>query len=124
MANTARIVVNVYDGTRRLFASDAKWLLRILDGDQNRLLVQEITWPTVISDVPFCDILRDTYTIIASADGYMQAGFFPVKVSPKIVRPISLMLLPNRSRFVFRDATWNGLQRFDPPLYELLSQGA
>ena len=105
MADTARIVVNVYDGTRRLFAPDSTWLLRILDGDQNRLVVKDITGPTAIADVPFYDNLRDNYTVIAFADGYMQAGFFPVKVSPKIVRPVSLMLLPRRSRFVDRKST-------------------
>src|SRR5262249_36575840 len=124
MPDTARIVVSIYDGTRRLFPADAKWLLRVLDGDQNRWLVKEITGPTQIVDVPFFDNLRDNYTVIAFVDGYTQAGFFPVKVSPKLVRPVSLMLLPRNSRFVFRDATWTGLLGTDSHLYELFSQGA
>lgn len=124
MPDTARIVVSIYDGRRRLFPADAKWLLRILDGDQNRVLVKDVTGPVHITDVPFFDNLRDNYTVIAFADGYAQAGFFPVKVSPKIVRPVSLMLLPRKSRFVFRDATWPKLQRSDPKLHELFSQGA
>src|SRR5215510_2224143 len=124
MPGTARIVVNIYDGTRHLFPPDAKWLLRILDGDQNRVVVQDVTGPTQIADVPFFDNLRDNYTVIAFADGYAQAGFFPVKVSPKIVRPVSLMLLPRNPRFVFRDATWTRLQDTDKAMYELFSQGA
>jgi hypothetical protein len=124
MANTARIVVNVYDGARRLFANDAKWLLRILDGDHRPLVVEEITGPAAVKDVPFSDNFRDDYTVIASAERHVQAGFFPVKVSPRIVRPVSLMLLPREPRFVFRDAQWSQLQQSDPKLYELLSQGA
>src|ERR1051326_8541916 len=124
MPDTAHIVVNIYDGTRRLLPPDAKWLLRILDGDQNRLVVRDVTGPTVFVEVPFFDNLRDNYTVIAFADGYVQAGFFPVKVSPKIVRPVSLMLLPSNPRFVFRNATWTRLQETDPPLFQLFSQGA
>jgi hypothetical protein len=122
--DTARIVVSIYDGTRHLFAPDAKWLLRILDGDQNRLVIKEITGPTVIAEVPFFDNLRDNYTVIAFADGYIQAGFFPVKVSVKLVRPVSLMLLPRNPRLVFRDATWTRLENTDKPLHELFSKGA
>jgi hypothetical protein len=124
MADTARIVVNLYDGTRRLFPDDAKWLVRILDGDQTPVAVKEVTGASVVADVPFYDNLRDNYTVIASADNYVQAGFFPVKVSPKLVRPVSLMLLPRNPRFVFRDATWSRLPQTDVKLYELFAQGA
>jgi hypothetical protein len=68
--------------------------------------------------------MRDTYTVLASADGYRQAGFHPIHVSPKLVRPVFLMLLPKESRWDFSQAQWDVLQEKQPVLFNLFRQGA
>jgi len=121
---TARILINLYDGTRQLLPANTEVLLRIRDGDQQEVFSQFRNGPTHFIDVPFNDNLRDNYTVLASASGYVDAGYFPVKVSPKIVRPVFLMLLPRNGEFSFHDSTWQRLRETAPRLVELFSQGA
>lgn len=119
----ARLVVNIFDGTRQLLKG-TKILLRVRDGDQRAVFDGYIKSPTKILDVPFYDNLRDNYTVLASADGFMDAGFFPVKVSSRIVRPVFLMLLPRNSEFNFFEASWMRLKETNRGLCDLFSQGA
>src|SRR5262245_60760054 len=121
---TARILINLYDGTRQLLPPNTEVLLRIRDGDQEEVFSRFVNGPTHFVEVPFHDNLRDHYTVLASSTGYAGAGFFPVKVSPKIIRPVFLMLLPRQSEFNFHDASWDRLRENHSRLIELFSQGA
>src|SRR5215475_7855428 len=93
-APRATILINLYDGTRELLPPATKVLLRIIDGEQRHVFTDFVKGPTIRVTVPFQDGMRDTYTVLASADGYVQAGFHPVRVSPDLIRPVFLMLLP------------------------------
>src|SRR6267378_3695753 len=119
---TAKILVNLYDGTRQLLSPATQVLLTVTDGNKQTVFRDFIKAPTISIEVPFYDNLRDQYTVIASVDHALDAGFFPVTVSPKIIRPVFLMLLPDKSEFNF--STWKDLQQHSPRLIELFSQGA
>jgi hypothetical protein len=126
MANqTADMMVNVFDGTRKLMSPGKKLLYRIIDGNQKPIITKSATQPSLFaSPLPFYDNLGDNYTAIVSLDGYHQAGFFPVKVNPKVLAQVELMLIPKKSRFNFTDAAWNTLRQARPTLFSLLAAGA
>ncbi len=119
---TAKILINLYDGTRQLLAAGTNVLLTVTDGNKKTVFRDYVKGPTITMDVPFYDNLGDQYTVLVSADKSLDAGFFPVKVSPKVVRPVFLMLMPRSSEFNF--AQWKDLQQHSPRLIELFSQGA
>ena len=120
----ATILINLYDGTRQLLAAETELLLRIIDGEQRHVFTGFVKGPTLRVTVPFQNGLRDRYTVLASADGYLQAGFHPVQVSPRLVRPVFLMLLPKKSRWDFSLAQWDVLEQTHPTLTDLFSKGA
>src|SRR5215471_4051201 len=70
----ATILINLYDGTRELLTPQTKLLLRIIDGEQRHVFTDFVKGPTIRVTVPFQDGLRDTYTVLASADSYLQAS--------------------------------------------------
>jgi len=119
---TAKILINLYDGTRQLLPPATRALLTVTDGNKQVVFRDFVKASTITLDVPFYDNLRDQYTVLASTDGSITAGFFPVNVSPKIIRPVFLMLLPRKAELNF--ATWKDLQQHSPRLVELFSQGA
>jgi hypothetical protein len=120
----ATILINLYDGTRELLAPGTKVLLRIIDGEQRHVFTDFVKAPTIRVTVPFQNGIRDNFTVLASADGYVQAGFHPVRVSPTLVRPVFLMLLPRRSRWDFSPAQWDILEETHPAFTDLLLEGA
>src|SRR2546421_9198146 len=103
---TATILINLYDGTRALIPADTRILLRIIDGEQRHVFNDFVKGPTIRVTVPFQDGMRDAYTVLVSADGYVQAGFQPVPVSPNLIRPVFLMLLPRKAGWNFSAAQW------------------
>jgi hypothetical protein len=118
------MLVHVVDGARKpLTAADL--LIRLLDGNQKQVHSSFPKSPTILfRDLPFADNLADNYTVIASARGYLQAGFSPVRISPKVLQTVSLMLLPREGQFNFHQARWETLQATDPRLAGLLARGA
>jgi hypothetical protein len=116
---TATILVNLYDGTRELLPQGTQVLLRVIDGAQQQVFADFVKGPTIRVTVPFQNGLRDTYTILVSADGYVQAGFHPVRVSPTLIRPVFLMLLPRHSRCDFFASQWDALQKTHPAFRKL-----
>ena len=62
--------------------------------------------------------------MLAFADGYDQAGFTPIKCSPKLPQALDIMLLKKDGGFRFSDAKWDTLRVNRPMLYELLLHGA
>ena len=96
----------VYDGTRNLFPSATSVLYRIIGADQKQVFVGEKKSGSVSFSFPFHDNFLDDYTIIVFSDGYKQAGFTPVKLSPFGSTTVNLMLIPNNGRFNFSAASW------------------
>lgn len=123
-ARTGSIVVNVYDGQRRLVAHDTQLLVRIIDGNQNFVVDRFYKGPSLRFDgLPFHDNFGDNYTVIVWARGYNQAGFTPVKIKPGTAPVVDLMLLPSRYDFDFAAASWDALEATRRDLLQLLKSG-
>src|ERR1043166_5914008 len=96
MADTAQLTMRVFDGTRQPFDPNAKLLVTLLDGFQKELVRDFYTLPRTF-EVPFSNNLHDDFTVVASAKGWRQVGFHPVRVTASARRTIDLMLLPKRA---------------------------
>ena len=120
-----RAMANVFDGRRTLYADEPRLLLTVRDGNQN---VQSRTFhdePDVFfTGLPLFNNFGDNYTFIASADGYKDAGFFPVKLAANVDQIVDLMLIPQSNELNFARATWNALGNSRPGLTSLLANGA
>jgi len=117
----ATMVVTLYDGTREPIKGK-DFLIRIFDGFQNQLFDKERTAPTTVFHLPYRDNLQDNCTVLASGDGYVDAGFTPVKLSLKAVAMVDLMLLPDKANFKF--VTWDGLKTTAPVISDFFSTGS
>ena len=74
------------------------------------------------TDVPFFDNFGDKYTVIVSADNYVQSGFYPVPVKPGVLSIVDIMLLPQNNQFNFRAALWGNLKQTHPRLTRIFGQ--
>lgn len=123
--NTGNLMVNVFDGTRQPIAVGVQLLVRVRDGNQNELVSDFYDKANILfNGLPFYDNFGDNYTVVVSADGYVQAGFTPIKISPNTTQQVDLMLLPKEGSFNFRDALWPALQQSYPAFAKLLAHGA
>lgn len=123
--STASLMVNVFDGTRQPISAAVELLIRVTDGNQNSVSSGFHKGPSVhFTGLPFHDNLGDNYTVLVSAGRHVQAGFTPVKISPRILQSVDLMLLPENGNFNFRAARWATLKKTRPKLVQLLSHGA
>lgn len=123
---TGSVVLNVFDGNRRLVAPGTKLLVRIIDGNQKFIVDRYYDGPSIRFDgLPFYDNFGDNYTIIVWTDGYKQAGFTPVKISnkPEETPTLDLMLLPSKYTIDFNDASFSALKASNSPVYFLLLSG-
>jgi hypothetical protein len=111
---TGLVTVNVYDGTRQPLKQGAQILMTVTDGDLNQLFRDYVDGPGQTFALPFHNNSADDYLIVASADGYQQAGFQPVKISPNKPVTLDLMLLPKQSTFHFAQAQWTDLEAKKP----------
>ncbi len=123
---TGSVVLNVFDGNRRLVAPGTKLLVRIIDGNQKFIVDRYYDGPSIRFDgLPFYHNFGDNYTIIVWTDGYKQAGFTPVKISnkPEETPTLDLMLLPSKYSIDFSDASFAALKAANSPVYFLLLSG-
>ena len=86
------MVVTLFDGTREPIQGK-DFLIRIFDGFQNQLFDNFKPAPTTLFRLPFRDNLQDNCRVLASGEGHVDAGFMPVKLSPKAVAMVDLMLI-------------------------------
>jgi hypothetical protein len=107
VADKSSLQIKVYDGTRQPLADGTDVLYRIIDGNQKQLFVQDENFSSLSLKVPFYDNFGDNYTVIVFSDGYKQAGFTPVKLSPSLDTNIDLMLIPKDGHPNFAMAPWN-----------------
>jgi hypothetical protein len=110
---TSTLSINVFDGTRQPFSASAKTkiLYTIVDGRQKIRYRQEQPVSSLrATNLPFYnDDDGDRYSVLAYADGYQQAGFVPVNLSPASPATIDLMLIPKEPQFNFADAKWRAM---------------
>jgi hypothetical protein len=108
LKKTSPLMINVFDGSRQPFPADADVLYRVIDGNQKQLFGEDETKPSLyFKALPFYDNFGDNYTVIVSSEGYRQAGFTPIKLSPQISSNVDLMLIPDEGHFNFATATWD-----------------
>ena len=120
-ADQATMVVTLYDGTREPIQGK-DFLIRIFDGFQNQLFDKERTAPATVFRLPYRDNLQDNCTVLASGDGYVDAGFTPVKLSLKAVAMVDLMLLEDKADFKFQ--TWDALKTSNPVISKFIALGS
>jgi hypothetical protein len=77
---TGKIIISFYDGTRQLVPPGTRALLTVTDGNKRTVFRDFVQGPTVTLDVPFFDNFGDDYTVLASPDKGLDAGFFPATV--------------------------------------------
>ena len=122
----SKLQVRIFDGSREHFPVPQKgFLIRVIDGNQQTHFsdfydANEITF----SGLPFFDNFGDNYTVLVSADGYKDAGFFPVKISDKFTQVLDVMLVSNTPGFSFADAGWNAAKTKYPFLAADVSDAA
>src|SRR4051812_39526090 len=105
--STANIVLRLFGGDRKPVDEKFKSSVRIIDGRQTPLAWKNLTGAEVTYKVPFHDNLFDNYTVLATSDHHVDAGFYPVKVNPDVDQFVDLMLLGDDSNFKFLD--WDQL---------------
>lgn len=119
---TGSIRLNVVDGTRRPVKGGLQFLVRVLNGSKKQVAAQFVQGPVVpIVGLPYYDNLDDWYTIIVHADGYQDAGVYPVRLKVGTLLDACVMLVPNDAAFHFPPI--ESIQP-DPMLYQLLANGA
>jgi len=125
---TCTMNVNLFSGARTPFPAEAKALLTVRNGNQQTVSLPNngyVSSPNVrIPGLPFFDNLGDSYAVVASADGYRQAGLYPVTVNPANPAVVDIMLVGKNAAFNFRNATWARLNQTFPAYAALLSAGA
>jgi hypothetical protein len=99
-------------------------LIRLIDGNQNQVSADFVTQPSTRFKVPFHNGIGDSYTVIASADGFVQTGFAPIPVSSSATQAVDVMLVPRQATFNFAGASWADLEKTNPRVRAILAQGA
>jgi hypothetical protein len=107
---TGLVTVNIFDGTRQLMKQGTQILLTVRDGAQAQLYRDYVSGPSIALKLPVHNNYVDNYTIVASTDGYRQAGFQPVKIGPNTPQTLDLMMLPNNGDYHFAQARWPDLE--------------
>jgi hypothetical protein len=120
-AAKATMVVTLFDGTREPIQGK-DFLIRIFDGFQNQLFDNFKPAPTTVFRLPFRDNLQDNCRVLASGDGYVDAGFTPVKLSLKAVAMVDLMLLEDEADFKFQ--SWEDVKDTDPVVAAFITVGS
>ena len=119
----AKLLLNVFDGTRRPISSEVEILVTLFDGTQKQLHKNHHHGPSIPFNVPFFNNHGDKYSVIVFANGYQQAGFFPVHVKKDKETKIDLMLVPKDVSFNFDRAGWDELGNSHPKVRDLLAAG-
>lgn len=124
-ASVGRAIVNVFDARRLPYQDSSPVLVTVRDGNQ-RTVSREAHRSASVEFIGLRVFGNsgDNYTFIASAAGYNDAGFFPVRMSAEAAQVVDLMLLPKSPRFDFAPARWETLQARRQSLARLLAAGA
>jgi hypothetical protein len=125
---TCTLNINLFTGARTPLPIGTEALLTIRDGNQQMVPLANngfVKKPSIaIQNLPFFNNFGDNYAVIASADGYKQAGFFPVAVNPEHPAIVDLMLLNKDATYNFKNATWNRLKQNYPSYAALFRAGS
>ncbi len=116
----ATIALTIFNGARELFPRTKKGvLLRVRDGQQVLRYEGYVKASNVSIRVPFSDNFVDDYTVLVTADGYRDAGFFPLNVSLIRDVQVDLMLVPKKATYQF--LPWGELKVHYPLITKFLA---
>jgi len=105
---TSTVIVRLFDGAAQPFPAGTKVLLTVTDGNQKQIVRQYFNAAQIeVDSLPFYDNLGDNYAVIAFVEGYEQAGFAPVHLTPQAPVTVDLMLAPENLVFNFAGLTWD-----------------
>jgi len=107
-STAAIITLRLFDGTRNTLPGGSELLVRISDGAQHQIVNRFFKKSSLEFKVPFVDNFTYNYTVLATAVGYRDAGFFPVVVFPTLSASVDLMLVPKKANYRFLG--WNDLK--------------
>src|SRR5437667_10199920 len=104
------ILINLVDGTRQPLPANVKWTAKLDDGrapSEWRLVdIKGTGSAELIKALAYFDNFFDNYTVIVSAQGYEDAAWMPVHISPAKPAPVDLMLIPKDAHPNFSGADW------------------
>jgi hypothetical protein len=120
--NESELTARIFDGTRQPYSDKKPILYTVIDGNQTERVRQYEDTSTVDFKLPFFNNFGDNYRIIASADGYYDAGYFPVALTNAHPSQLDLMLLPKSNSFNFADARWDMVRDYLPFLSNGVSE--
>jgi hypothetical protein len=70
------LIVQLFDGTGKMFPAGTKVLLTVTDGNQKQIIRQEFAAGKIeVCGLPFYDNRGDNNAVIACVEGYKQAGY-------------------------------------------------
>lgn len=101
MVAKCRLQLRLYDGSRELFPPRTKVLVTIINGQFEQLVRDTFTGPQLDFDLPFYNGIADRFTVITYVDGYRQAGYTPISLSPEAPVCLDLLLPPRDPVFNF-----------------------
>src|ERR1035441_8915215 len=121
--STSVLNLRLFDGTGQLFPAGTQALVTVTDGNQKQIVRQDFNAGQItINGLPFYDNHGDDYAVIAYVDGYKQAGYAPVELSPDAPVTVDLMLVPNNPAFNFAGLNWDSAKQRMPFLAPLPGQ--
>jgi hypothetical protein len=124
-ATGGRATVNVFDGTRNPYSDHAQTLITVRDGNQKTQSREFHKVSSVLfTGLPLFNNFGDDYTFLAAADGYKDAGYFPVRLAQNIETTVDLMLLPKSNAFNFDRARWKNLGAVRAVFQSLFANGS
>jgi hypothetical protein len=112
-------MVSIYDCAKRPLAKQV--LLRVHNDSHSELVSKYVDGPDINVVVPFHNGPQDEYVVIASAEGYRDAGYF-FRANPQVRVQVHLLMVPQNHRYEFLD--WEDLALKYPTIAAFLSVGA
>lgn len=120
---TATIIVSVFDGARRPL-SETPILMRLRNGNQKVVISTTYHASTVrFANLECSGNFVDDFAVIASPNGYCDAGYFPVRIAAGIETQVSLLSIPRSNALNFSKAKWSDLNNSRKTFKAILSAG-
>lgn len=126
MADTTSLIVNLFDGRRQPMDPEVQPHVQVFNGDSpSKRVGDKYTKANSFRfpNLEYSDNFIDNFRVIASASGYYDAGFVPIRMPKNGERTLDLMLMPKNGRFNFTAAAWSELSQRRPELLALVEGG-
>jgi hypothetical protein len=124
MPPKGNINLTMYSADRTLW-SHGKVRLQVIDpfSDSEKLMAEDtVRGPTALLENVLADKGR-IYAILASAEGYRDAGIYPVKARANGLVQAAVMLMPEKARFGFPQPLLPRLKTYSPLFWAALVEG-